>query len=45
MSFIKFCESCDNYMTLKITDENETQSLQYYCNNCGLLDKKLIKNV
>lgn len=41
MSFIKFCTSCDNYMTLKITDQNETQSLQYYCNNCGLLDKKI----
>ena len=41
MSFIKFCEHCDNYMILKIIEENETQSLQYYCNNCGNINKKV----
>lgn len=41
---MKFCSNCDNMFYIKI-DENDPNSLNYYCRHCGNTDSNLDENV
>lgn len=41
MSSLVFCDNCENNMILKIKHENNKQTIQYHCNNCGFIKKNI----
>lgn len=49
MSLLNFCDNCENNMILKIKNQDQTQVIEYHCNNCGnikdnITQKCIIKN-
>lgn len=37
---MKFCSICDNMYYIKIIKGSKTQSLSYFCKNCGNIEEK-----